>query len=166
MSWWRWRSALLASWAIAALQPIQASDNGSVRYSAGAASFQSNCVVCHGRDGAGSPSLAPPLTNYPARYIATPEGRRQLAMTVVYGMFGDITVEQKHYNFKMPEFAKLSDDALAAVVNFVVFDLAHASEDSTPLSAVEVAAERSQPAVANAVRQHRAALLVAMGLAN
>jgi mono/diheme cytochrome c family protein len=166
MSRWRWRSALLACGAMTALQPIQASDNGSVRYSAGAASFQSNCVVCHGRNGAGTPSLAPPLTNYPARYIGVPEGRRQLAMTVVYGMFGDITVEQKHYNFKMPEFAKLGDDVLAAVLNFVVFDLAHASEGSTPLSAAEVAAERSQPAVADAVRQHRAALLVTLGLAN
>jgi mono/diheme cytochrome c family protein len=162
----RWCGALLACAAMATLQPIQADDNGSVRYPAGVASFQSNCVVCHGRAGAGTPSLAPPLTNYPARYVGVPEGRRQLAMTVVYGMFGDITVEQKHYNFKMPDFSRLSDDALAAVLNFVVFDVAHASDDATPLSAAEIAAERNQPEVADAVRQHRAALLVALGLAN
>jgi mono/diheme cytochrome c family protein len=166
MSRRRWCGALLACGVMATLEPIQADDNGSVRYPAGAASFQSNCVVCHGRAGGGTPSLAPPLTNYPARYIDVPEGRRQLAMTVVYGMFGDITVEQKRYNFKMPDFSKLSDDALAVVLNFVVFDLAHASKDATPLSAAEIAAERSQPAVADAVRQHRAALLVALGLAN
>jgi mono/diheme cytochrome c family protein len=166
MSWWRRRGALLASWALTAVQPVQASDNGGVRYVAGAASFQSNCVVCHGREGVGTPSLAPPLTNYPARYIAASEGRRQLAMTVLYGMFGDISVEQKHYNFKMPEFTKLSDDTLAAVLNFVVFDLAHASEASPPLSAAEIAAERSHPELADAVRQHRAALLLALGLAN
>jgi mono/diheme cytochrome c family protein len=166
MSLRRWCGALLACGAITMLKPIHADDSGGAGYPAGAASFQSNCVVCHGRNGVGTPSLAPPLTNYPARYIGVPEGRRQLAMTVVYGMFGDISVEQKRYNFKMPDFSKLSDDALAAVLNFVVFDLAHASADSTPLSAAELAAVRGQPAIADAVRQHRAALLLALGLAN
>jgi mono/diheme cytochrome c family protein len=167
MSRWRCAGAALATcWAIGALEPVSANDSASARYADGAASFQASCAVCHGRDGAGQPSLAPPLTNYPARYIGIPEGRRQLAMTVLYGMFGDIAVEQKHYNFKMPEFGKLSDVAVASVLNFVVFDLAHASEDSTPLSAAEIAAARSQPAAADAVRQHRAALLVVLGLAN
>jgi mono/diheme cytochrome c family protein len=165
----RWRgsvAALCACWAIATLRPSRADEAAGVHFPAGAASFQSNCAVCHGSSGGGTPSLAPPLTSYPARYIATPEGRSQLAMTVLYGMFGDIVVEQKHYNFKMPEFAKLGDDALAAVLNFVVFDLAHASADSTPLSGAEIAAARSLPVGADAVRQHRAALLVALALAN
>ena len=165
----RWRrsgAAWAACWAIAALQPAGATDPAAARYPDGAASFQLNCVVCHGRDGAGQPSLAPPLTSYPARYIGTAEGRRQLAMTVLYGMFGDIIVDQKHYNFKMPEFSKLSDDALAAVLNFVVFDLAQASQDSSPMSAADIAAARAQPAGGDSVRQHRAALLIALGLAN
>jgi mono/diheme cytochrome c family protein len=165
----RWRgsgAALCACWAIASLQPSRADEAASVHYPAGAASFQANCAVCHGSSGGGTPSLAPPLTGYPARYIATPEGRSQLAMTVLYGMFGDVVVEQKHYNFKMPEFSKLGDDALATVLNYVVFDLAHASLDSAPLSAAEIAAARSLPVSADALRQHRAALLVALGLAN
>jgi mono/diheme cytochrome c family protein len=167
MSRWRWSGAALSvCWAIAALEPVRANDTAGAHYPGGSASFQSNCVVCHGRDGAGQPSLAPPLTNYPARYIGTAEGRRQLAMTVLYGMFGDITVEQKHYNFKMPQFGTLSDDTLAAVLNFVVFDLAHAPEDSAPMNPAEIAAARSQPAAADAVRAHRAALLIALGLAN
>jgi len=165
----RWRgsgAALCACWAIAGFEPCRADDAASAHYPAGAASFQSNCAVCHGSSGGGTPSLAPPLTSYPARYIATPEGRSQLAMTVLYGMFGDVVVEQKHYNFKMPEFAKLGDDALAAVLNYVVFDLAHASADSTPLSAAEIASARNLPVGADRVRQHRAALLVALGLTN
>jgi len=156
----------LAVAALQPLQPLRASDAVALRYPDGAASFQANCVVCHGQNGGGTPSLAPPLTSYPARYIATAEGRSQLAMTILYGMYGDIVVEQKHYNFKMPDFAKLGDEALAAVLNYVVFDLAHANPDSSPLSAADITAARSQPALADAVRQHRAALLAALGLAN
>ena len=64
-------------------------------------------------------------------------------MTVLYGMFGDITVEQKHFNFKMPEFSQLDDATLAAVLNFVVFDLgARGTGASKPLSADDIAAER------------------------
>ena len=165
----RWRgsgAALCACWAIASFGPVSADDAAGVHYPAGAAIFQANCAVCHGSTGGGTPSLAPPLTSYPARYIDTADGRSQLAMTVLYGMFGDVVVEQKHYNFKMPEFTKLGDDALAAVLNYVVFDLAHASADSTALTSAEIASARSLPVGADTVRQHRAALLVALGLAN
>jgi hypothetical protein len=85
-------------------------------------------------------------------------------MTVLNGMFGDIDVEQKHYDFKMPDFAHLDDATLAGVLNFVVFDLGHAAEDTTPLTAGEIAAERTRPADGAAVRAHRASLLTALGL--
>ena len=125
------------------------------QFADGAASFQANCSVCHGAAGTGLPSLAPPLTGYPARYAATPEGRRQLAMTVLYGLFGDITVDDKHFDFKMPDFARLDDATLAATLNFVVFDLGHAPASVKPLTAADVAAERAQPRDGAAVREHR-----------
>jgi mono/diheme cytochrome c family protein len=124
-------------------------------YPQGAAAFQSNCAVCHGPGGAGVPSLAPPLLSYPARYAASAEGRRQLAMTLLYGMFGDISVGEAHFNSQMPAFAQLDDATLAALVNFVVFDLDHATADLKPLAASEIAAERAQPVDAAAVREHR-----------
>jgi mono/diheme cytochrome c family protein len=141
-----------------AAEPLQS------RYPAGAATFQANCAVCHGAKGAGQPSLAPPLLAYPARYAANAEGRRQLAMTALNGMFGDIDVEQKHYDFKMPDFAHLDDATLAEVLNFVVFDLGHAADDTKPLTAEEIAAERSHPVDGAAVRAHRASLLTVLGL--
>lgn len=124
-------------------------------YPQGAASFQANCAVCHGPAGAGLPALAPPLLSYPARYAASTEGRRQLAMTVLYGMYGDIAVEGRHYAFRMPEFGQLDDASLAALLNFVVFDLAHAPPGAPPLAPAEIAAERAHPLNGAAVREHR-----------
>ena len=143
---------------------VFSADLADPRYPGGAASFQANCAVCHGPKGAGQPSLAPPLTSYPARYAANPEGRRQLAMTVLNGMFGGIDVEHSHYDFKMPDFAQLDDDTLAAALNFVVFDLAHAADGTKPLTAAEIALERKTPMDGAAVRAHRAGVLTLLGL--
>jgi mono/diheme cytochrome c family protein len=141
--------------ALAVCARVHAEDAPAVAYPQGAAAFQANCAVCHGPAGAGLPSLAPPLLSNPARYAASAAGRRQLAMTVLYGMFGDITVEDKHYNFQMPDFARLDDATLAATLNFVVFDIDHAPASVTPLAAPEIAAERAHPADDAAVREHR-----------
>jgi len=127
-------------------------------YPQGAAAFQTNCAMCHGAAGAGVPGLAPPLLSEPARFAATPEGRRQLAITLLYGMFGDITVGQSHFNSQMPDFARLDDATLAATLNFVVFDLAHAATIIKPLAPEEIAVERSHPLDGAAVRTHRKSL--------
>ncbi len=133
----------------------QAADAPAPAYPQGATTFQANCAVCHGPAGAGVPSLAPPLVSYPAHYAASTEGRRQLAMTVLYGLFGDIVVEDKHYDFRMPDFARLDDAALAATLNFVVFDLGHAPAGVKPIEPAEMAAERAHVADGAAVREHR-----------
>jgi mono/diheme cytochrome c family protein len=129
-------------------------------YPQGAAAFQANCAVCHGPAGAGIPALAPPLVSEPARFAASPEGRRQLAITVLYGMFGEITVGQAHFNSQMPDFARLDDATLAATLNFVTFDLAHAATTIKPLASEEIAAERAHPLDGAAVHAHRKSLAV------
>jgi mono/diheme cytochrome c family protein len=128
-------------------------------YPQGAAAFQANCAVCHGPAGAGVAALAPPLLSEAARFAASPEGRRQLAITLLYGMFGDIMVGQSHFNSQMPEFARLDDATLTATLNFVVFDLAHAAATIKPFAPEEVAAERAHPLDGAAVRAHRKSLL-------
>ena len=139
-------------------------DPATVRYPAGATTFAANCAVCHGAKGAGTPSLAPPVTSYPARYAATEDGRQQLALTVLNGMFGGIDVDKKHFDFKMPDFMHLDDATLAAVLNFVVFDLGQPAEDTKPLTAEEIAAARAHPVDGAAVREHRTKLLASLGL--
>jgi len=74
---------------------------------------------------------------------------------VLYGMVGDISVEDKHYNFQMPDFARLDDATLVATLNFVVFDLGHAPADVKPLTTGEIAAERGHALDGAAVRDHR-----------
>jgi hypothetical protein len=64
----------------------------------------------------------------------------------------------------MPEFPQLDDATLAAVLNFVIFDLDHAPDDTKPLTADEIAAERAHPVDGAAVRDHRAKLLTSLGL--
>jgi mono/diheme cytochrome c family protein len=157
-------AAALAAIVLASIPPELAADPAKPRYPEGAATFQANCAVCHGPKGLGTPSLAPPITSYPARYASIAEGRRQLALTVLNGMFGGIDVDGKHYDFKMPDFSQLDDAALAAVLNFVVFDVAGAAEDIKPLSPEDIAAERGHPLEGAAVREHRAKVLAALGL--
>ncbi|MBS0580920.1 MAG: cytochrome c [Proteobacteria bacterium] len=157
----RGRRIALAAGALLAAGSVAATDAPAPAYAEGAKAFQANCAVCHGAAGAGIPSLAPPLLSYPARYAASAEGRRQLAMTVLNGLYGEITVEGKHYDFRMPSFSTLDDATLAAVLNFVVFDLAHAAGDTKPLTGEEIAAERAHPLDGAAVREHRKSLVPA-----
>ena len=130
-------------------------------YPEGATAFQANCALCHGPAGAGVPALAPPITSNPARFAASAEGRRQLAMTVLFGMFGEISVGEVRFNSQMPDFARLDDATLAATLNFVVFDLAHAGAEVRPLTTGEIAAERSHALDGAAVREHRKSLAAA-----
>lgn len=132
------------------------------RYSAGAETFQANCAVCHRANGAGNPGLAPPVIADAPKFAQSAEGRRQLAMTVLYGMYGEITVAERRYNFKMPEFSRFDDATLADVLNHVLFDLAHLDAAVAPLTVEDIARERANAVDGAAVRAHRAAVIAAL----
>ena len=107
----------------------------------------------------GTPGLAPPITKSSSVFAATDAGRRQLAETLLFGMFGEIVVDERTYNFKMPEFSTLDDATLAAVLNHVVFDLAGV-QNAARFTAEEIAPRRSQ-LVDGAVIHARRALALA-----
>jgi mono/diheme cytochrome c family protein len=131
------------------------------RYAEGAATFQANCAVCHRATGAGNPGLAPPVIADAPHFAETAEGRRQLAMTVLYGMYGEITVAERRYNFKMPEFSRFDDAQLADVLNYVIFDLGHADAALNPMTPNDLARERANAVDGAAVRAHRATVATA-----
>lgn len=135
---------------------MAAADEAPVRFADGASTFQANCAVCHRANGAGTPGLAPPVKAYAPKFVTTPDGRAQLAMTLLYGMYGDIVVDERHYNFKMPEFSRFDDATIAAVLNYVAFDLGGAAPETPVLAAGDIAAQRTHVVDGDAVRQHRA----------
>ena len=157
------RSRLILAAASAMLgAPAMAADS-PVRYPDGAKVFAESCAVCHGPTGQGQAGLAPPLTVNPGRYVTSADGRRQLAITVLYGMFGQITVAGQNFDFKMPDFGQLDDAGLASVLNFVAFDVAKAS-DGTPIAPSDIADARRTPLTGEQVRSQRDKITAALGL--
>jgi mono/diheme cytochrome c family protein len=152
---------LLAALAVAGMGAARADEAAAPRFTEGAKLFSENCAVCHRANGSGQAGLAPPLTHNPARYVASAEGRRQLAMTVLNGMFGEIEVDDRHFNFKMPEFSRFDDETLTKILNFVAFDIASAPAGIEPLQVADLARERATPMSGDAVRRHRAEVLAA-----
>ncbi|BAN25416.1 c-type cytochrome [Caballeronia insecticola] len=136
----------------------------AVHYPGGKATFDGKCAVCHQAGGKGMDGLAPPLVEYPGKYASSSDGRAQLGHTVLYGMFGPIKVKDKSYNFKMPSFAALSDEEIADVLNYVVFDLNAQHGAAKPFDAAEVKAWRAGPIDASAVHQRRDAVVKGLGL--
>jgi mono/diheme cytochrome c family protein len=136
----------------------------SVQYAPGKAFFDTKCAVCHQAGGRGQDGLAPPLTELPGRYAANAEGRKQLGLTVLNGMFGAIKVNDKTYNFKMPSFRSESDEDIASVLNYLVFDANAKHAGAKPFTAAEVKALRVTQMDGAQVREHRDAAIKSLGL--
>jgi mono/diheme cytochrome c family protein len=155
-------AALALTMAAALPGPVHAQQ--AIHFPAGKSLFDAQCAVCHQAGGKGQDGLAPPLTEYPGKYASVPAGRAQLASTVVHGMFGEIRVREKSYNFKMPSFASVSDDDLAQVLNYVVFDLNPQHGEAKPFTAADIKAARGEALDSGAVHAQRAVVTKSLGL--
>ncbi len=156
------RTATLA-FALCASALAGAAHAQSVQYAAGKTFFDTKCAVCHQAGAKGMDGLAPPLTEMPGRYAANAEGRKQLGLTVLNGMFGTITVKDKNYNFKMPSFRTESDEDLAAVLNYLVFDANAKHGGAKPFTVAEIKGWRATPMDGAQVREHREATIKGLG---
>lgn len=85
----------------------------------GAALYQGKCAMCHGPAGVGRPGTFPPLARRVGQIAASPDGKAYLAMVLVNGLHGPITVAGQSYKGFMPSFRTLSDEDIAAVLVFV-----------------------------------------------
>lgn len=102
------------------------------------ADFLLNCAGCHGVSGDAGQANVPRLIGTGGNLLCTAESRA--------------------YAVRLPNVAlarNLTDERLAALMNFVVFDLGGATHER-PYSPPEVAALRAKPLVAGNLREERA----------
>ena len=108
----------------------------------GAALFM-RCAACHTATGAGVPGAYPPLGADFRKLATKPAGRRYLALAVIRGLNGPITVGGKPYRGMMPAQAGMDDAAVAAVLNHVGTAIAKTGPAFAPFNAAEVAGIRA-----------------------
>ena len=116
--------------------PKQAPASEEPRVELGARVYQQNCLACHQADGAGVPSLYPPLQR--TSWVRGDEGR--LIRLLLNGMRGPINVKGVTYSQVMTPHDFLSDRHLAAVLTYV---RSHFGNDAGPVTAEQVRAVRS-----------------------
>jgi len=100
--------------------------------------YESNCGLCHGNDGKGKPSQAPPyvgsdwVTGSPNRMIRIP----------LSGLSGPVQVNGTEWNLSMPAMgATLSDDDLAGVLTYIRQTFGSKASPITPEQVKKVKAE-------------------------
>lgn len=103
---------ILALVSVGAASPAMAADDGATVFK--------RCAACHLGDGAGVPGAFPPLKANAQSLAASAAGRRYLALAVIRGLSGPITVGGKAFRSTMPAQAGLNDAQVAAVLNHVI----------------------------------------------
>lgn len=107
------------------------------------AAVYARCAACHTKTGAGVPGAYPPLGIDFRTLAANREGRRYLALVVIKGQMGPITVEGKPYRGVMPAQAGLNDAAIAAVLNHIGTKIAMKGPAFKPFAADEIGKARA-----------------------
>jgi mono/diheme cytochrome c family protein len=81
--------------------------------------FNDICSGCHQVGTTGVPGEYPRLAGRANKIAADPKGRVFLTQLVLTGMSGAITVDGNHILGLMPNFDAMSDEDLAAALNYV-----------------------------------------------
>ena len=113
------------------------------------AQLYTRCAVCHGATGAGVPNAFPPLGADFRAQAATNAGRRYLALVVIKGVSGPLTIGGTTYRGAMPAQSGLDDAAVAAVLNHVGTQIAKTGPAFRAFTAAEVARARASGASLN-----------------
>lgn len=128
----------VASMGIAALAlPAVAAPDGATLFA--------RCAACHTRTGAGVPGAYPPLGADFRALAGKPAGRRYLALAVLRGLSGPLTVEGKTYRGVMPSQG-LDDASAAAVLNHIGTQIAKSGSSFKPFTGKEIAGYRASGA--------------------
>ncbi len=134
---------------------------GTVGAAGGSQVFASNCIVCHQPDAKGVAGIYPPLADTVSSYVKLKAGRAYLAHVPSFGLAGPIDSHGESFDSNMPPLTQLSDDDIAAVINYVLtrFDQSLLPGDFKPLTAEEVHGYRAKQMSEAEVHSERASLL-------
>jgi len=83
-------------------------------YKQGKILYEQNCQNCHQEDGKAVRGLIPPLAG--SDYLLNSS---QVACIIRHGLEGDILVNGKRYNHKMPANNKLTSTQITNIINYV-----------------------------------------------
>ena len=114
------------------------------------------CSGCHGPQGEGNPPNFPPLKGHVEALLKAQGGREYLALAVLFGLGGKITVLGQTYENLMPGFAWLSDEEIALVLNHLASW--GAPEGFTPYTPEEIRTLRAKELTPEKVLEARKAL--------
>jgi mono/diheme cytochrome c family protein len=109
---------LAASVVLAASLPAQA-QTGAGSADAGSRVYATNCAACHQAGGTGMAGAFPPLAGHVPELLKRSDGRTYVGKLLLFGLEGEISVNGNNFAGAMPPWNALSDDDIAAVLNYV-----------------------------------------------
>jgi mono/diheme cytochrome c family protein len=105
--------------------------------------FTQSCVVCHQITGLGVPGQFPPLAGSEWVTGGDWHGDNHLVAILLKGLQGPVQVKGMTFNNAMPTWRQLSDEQIAAVLNYIRSEWGNAA---APISSDYVKAIREQTA--------------------
>ena len=111
-------TCLAASVLLAASLPAQA-QSGAGSADAGSRVYAANCAACHQAGGTGMAGAFPPLAGHFPELLKRADGRSYVEKVLLFGLEGEISVNGNNFAGAMPPWNALSDDDIAAVLNYV-----------------------------------------------
>src|ERR1700759_2686738 len=103
---------------LAAMLPAQA-QTGAASTDAGSRVYAANCAACHQAGGTGMAGAFPPLAGHFPDLLKRADGRSYVEKVLLFGLEGEISVNGNNFAGAMPPWNALSDDDIAAVLNYV-----------------------------------------------
>jgi mono/diheme cytochrome c family protein len=131
---------------------------GAARADPGARIYATNCATCHQVGGRGVADAFPPLAGHFPDLLKAVDGRSYVEKVLLFGLQGKISVNGGNYNGAMPDWQDLSDNDIAAVLNYVsgAWDNSKSRPaDFAPFTADEIKALRTPQLTAAAVHALR-----------
>jgi len=137
--------------------------------SLGQSTFRANCAGCHQESGQGVSGAFPPLAGHAPELAAQKSGRNYLVRVVLFGLEGSIVVDGNSFNAAMPPWAQLSDDQIAAVLDYVLNAWGNDQKlpaGFAPILPADVAAARSKSLTSSEVYALRREVLPSVQTTN